>query len=547
MKKVVRAFAHWFWILIICLVVGYFGGKELNVLIPPTYDATALVQLNAQAHTSTIIQPVGAYSALITSDSILGTALKDFPTIDRTALVTKELVVATDNASQTINISVTLSNAKDAAKLANELSQLLVTQQNAYIKQQYNKELQLINTRIANEKLQIEQLNAKIIATPSTDTATIQQLQSQVSQQQNLENQDIASQQSLVTQQTLYGDPLAVVQTATPPTKPSSITGQIPLTPVFIAVMVLIGIFIIYMLERSANRIDSVHTMQQKKISPVLGALRWNPNVLRDIPLNKIGDAKTPYAEECRVMMADVLFHAENAQAQTVAITSIKSRAGNSSIAAELATLLAQSKRRVLLVDANLGAPSLHKKLGVANEAGLAMMLESAHRLKIPATPGGPLSMDGLKVPATPGGPSLMRPDSMDGIKSPFPRTSLPSVRPDSMESIGADKFIMQTSIPNLFMMPAGKPSASPISLLGMPEMEQFLRWASQRGNYIVIDCPALTHAEAHVLGSLSDQTFLVIDATKDRVKQVESTKEELQNTGVKLSGFIINKLGRWI
>ena len=63
----------------------------------------------------------------------------------------------------------------------------------------------------------------------------------------------------------------------------------------------------------------------------------------------------------------------------------------------------------------------------------------------------------------------------------------------------------------------------------------------------MVIDCPALTYAEAHVLGGLSDQTFLVIDATKDRLKQLENIKEELISTGVRLSGLIVNKLGRWI
>ena len=141
----------------------------------------------------------------------------------------------------------------------------------------------------------------------------------------------------------------------------------------------------------------------------------------------------------------------------------------------------------------------------------MAKTLEEAHKLKIPVTPGGSRS-------------------------------------PDKSESdLPFDSYIIQTGIPNLFMVPAGKSSISSASLLSMPEMNQFLDWAAQRGDYIVIDCPALTYAEAHVLGSLSDQTFLVIDATKDRIKQVESIREELLNTSVKLSGFIVNKLGRWI
>jgi Mrp family chromosome partitioning ATPase len=130
-------------------------------------------------------------------------------------------------------------------------------------------------------------------------------------------------------------------------------------------------------------------------------------------------------------------------------------------------------------------------------------------------------------------------------VKIPdIPNGSQP-VMNESVLAFGS--YIVPTRISNLYAVPAGKTPISPASLLSMPEMTQFLAWAAQRGDYIVIDCPALASAEAHVLGSLSDQTFLVIDAVKDRIKQVESIREELLDTGIKLSGFIVNKLGRWI
>jgi Mrp family chromosome partitioning ATPase len=117
----------------------------------------------------------------------------------------------------------------------------------------------------------------------------------------------------------------------------------------------------------------------------------------------------------------------------------------------------------------------------------------------------------------------------------------------DISEKFPFDSYIVSTNIQNLYALPAGKSAMNPSSLLSMPEMEQFLHWASKPIDFVVIDCPALTYAEAHVLGGLSDQTFLVIDATKDRLKQLENIKEELISTGVRLSGLIVNKLGRWI
>ncbi len=560
MKKIIRAIAHWFWILILCAVIGWFGGKELSVLIPPTYQATALVQLNAQAHTSSIVQPVAAYSALITSDSILGATLHQYPNIDRTQFVTKQLVVTPDNSSQTISINVTLPNAKEGANIANDLAHLLVTQQNAVIQQEYTRELQIVNDHIKNEQTQVTQLNQKIIATPSTDTTAIQQLQSQVQQVQNLENQDLTTQQTLTTQNALYSSPLSVVQSATPATKPSSLLGSIPLAPVFLALMLLLGAFLIYLFEKARGPINSVQALQQRKIVPVLGALKWSQPTPQEIPLDKISESKLPYAEECRVMTADILFHAEDANAHILAITSLKSRAGNSSIAAELAALLANSKRRVLLIDANLPAPSLHKRLGIPNDAGLARMLEEAHRLKIPTTPGG--SREPARSETRLPEPELfprMRKSMRGGQARTMEETETYKVKipeiPNGSHSqpgftdngLDFGNYIVQTRIPNLFAMPAGRTSINPASLLSIPEMHQFLTWAAQRGDYLVIDCPALSSAEAHVLSSLSDQTFLVIDAAKDRMKQVLSMREELLDTGIKLSGYIVNKLGRWI
>ena len=217
-------------------------------------------------------------------------------------------------------------------------------------------------------------------------------------------------------------------------------------------------------------------------------------------------------------MMADVLYHAEAEHAKVLAVTSLKGKAGSSIVAAQLAALLARSKRYVLLIDANLYKPSLHKRLEVPNDFGLAEMLEEVRVFKV--------------------------------------RTAVHADGSSSQEQfekvergvLSVDSYIQHTAIQNLDILPAGKPRMNPSSLLSTPEMDQLLQWASRHDDhFIVIDCPALIYAEAHILGSRSDQTLLVVDATKDRIKQVVNAKEEMLNTGQKLSGLIVNKLGRWV
>jgi Mrp family chromosome partitioning ATPase/capsular polysaccharide biosynthesis protein len=511
MRVVVRTLKRWAWIPVVCLVSGWLLGSQLAVLIPPMYQATAIVHLNAQARVGVgaqVVQSVAAYATIVTSDAVLGNVLKKYPRLSR-QLLGKQVSVSSDNNGQNVILSVTLPRPKEAASLANDLASLLVAQQNTVIKLSYDKQLKLLNETISNEQKQIDLLNQKITQTPTSNMAQIQSLQEQRNQVQNLQSQNIADRDDLLTQQALYSDPLSLMQAATPPPRPATILGQIPMVPATMCVFLILGIVAIFALEQWADRITSGHTLQQKVVLPLFGTLRWTTPDPQEMPLRAFCEVKQPYVEECRVMMADILFRAEQAQARVLAITALKPRAGTSTIAAQLAALLAQSRRRVLLIDANLHRPSLHERLEVRNEAGLARLLEEVRMKKMMVSSGGVEQAVNL------------------------------------LDKVPIDTFILPSPVQNLYVLPAGRPSVNPASLLSMPEMEQFLKWAARRSDYIILDCPALTFGEVHVLGSLSDQAYIVIDATRDKVKQVVAIKDELMGSSVKLSGLIVNKLDR--
>ncbi len=509
MKVLVRSLVRWSWLLVVSIIIGFVMGSVVKVLLPATYQATSYVQLSSQARTSQaqIIQPIAVYATDVTSDSVLNPVISQYKQIDRTNFITKELVVTYDAPSQTVQIQVTLPGAKLSANVANQLARLLIMQQNAAIQAQYTKALQLLNARIADEQKQINQLSQQYDSTPPTNTNVLTQLDNQIQQERTLQNNDITTQQSLTTEQALYGSPLSLVRAATPPSKPSSIIGLIPLTPVMVIVFLLLGIVLIAVLEQNAGRINDAYGLQEKLTVPVLGTLRWTTPV----PLQALAGAQTPYAEDCRMMLADVLFQAEAEHVHIIALAGTRSGAGTSTIASEMALLLSQSQRQVLLIDANMHQPGIHALMNLPNDAGLAQMLEEARTVRVNSL--GIANHSGV----------------------------------DLADRMVLDNFICPTPFPGLYFLPAGRPRTSPSDLVNMPEMGQFLKWASRPVDFIIIDCPSLDHSEAHVLGALSDQMMIVIDATKDRLKFVATIKNDLTSAGVKLSGFIVNKLGRWI
>ena len=514
-KIVVRTLIRWFWLVLLCGIAGLLVGRVLMIMLPPMYQSTAIIQLNAQMRNSQsqIIQPIATYSTLITSDPVLNPVLKQYPKLDRQTFVAKNLVVITETSSQSLQVQVTLPDAVAAAKIANMLAQSLVTQQNAFIKTQYAKALQLINNHIAEEQKTINNLNQQYAATPQTNTALLSQLDSQLQQQRTLQNADIATQQSLLTEQTLYNNPLSVVLSATIASKPSSLLGQIPFIPLMTALFLLLALLVVGTLERYSGRVNGTDALQQKIALPLLGALCWT-RVLRMLILSgKARKRESRYLEDCRVMTANVLFQAERTATRTIAITGLRSRAGTSSVAVQLATLLALSKRRVLLIDANLHQPTLHKLMRMPNDAGLVMMLEGeGNKIKVTETPSNNMLVNVI-------------------------------------DTLPIDIFLKTTAIPDFCLLPAGRcrPNTNLADLLNIGKMRQLLDAATASVDFVIVDCPALNRGDARVLGMLCDQTLLVVDATRDRISQIVNIKHELANTGVNLSGLIVNKLGRWI
>ena len=106
MKVIVRAFIRWFWVLILCLIVGYYAGKPVAKLVPPTYLATSTIQLKSSAHGGGLVKSVTAYSSLVTSDLVLLTVLKkpEYKDLNASTLVGKGLTVVPTVASATFRL-----------------------------------------------------------------------------------------------------------------------------------------------------------------------------------------------------------------------------------------------------------------------------------------------------------------------------------------------------------------------------------------------------------------------------------------------------------
>jgi succinoglycan biosynthesis transport protein ExoP len=170
---------------------------------------------------------------------------------------------------------------------------------------------------------------------------------------------------------------------------------------------------------------------------------------------------------------------------KTVAVTSAVAGEGKTATASNLAVVLAQLGRQVLIVDCDLRKPRLHQVFRVSNRYGLVNQLTSA----------------------------------MD----PEP--------------------IFPTEVPNLWITPSGPIPPNPSELLSSDRMREWLRSVRGRFDFVVIDTPP-AHAvtDATIVGLLADGVVLTLRCGKVTREEARLGRDRLRQAGIKILGAVLNR-----
>jgi succinoglycan biosynthesis transport protein ExoP len=207
----------------------------------------------------------------------------------------------------------------------------------------------------------------------------------------------------------------------------------------------------------------------------------------RAVPMS-LQRPNSPFAEAFRALRTTILLSSPGAPPKVVMITSAVPGDGKTMISVNIAVTLAQSKRRVLLVDADMRRSSVHTRLQVDASAGLSDCL------------AGTLDVEAGIVPAC--------------------------------------------DIPNLHVLPAGPRPPSPAELLDSDRMRSFVELWRGRYDVIVIDTPPLLGmTDAVVLATMSDAVLLVARSARTRRQSLCRARDLLVRMKTRLVGVIINDL----
>jgi len=193
---------------------------------------------------------------------------------------------------------------------------------------------------------------------------------------------------------------------------------------------------------------------------------------------------RSAIAEAYRAFRTSLLFSRAGGVG-IVAVTSVLPREGKSATAANLAIVLAQLGRRVLLIDADLHRSGVHKLFGVSKELGLVSILA---------------------------------------------------------EGVEPSRVIVKTKVPGVFVVPAGPETPNPSALLSSENMRRFLELAASNFDHVVIDTPpVLATSDVLVFGQHTDGVVLCVRAGVTPRDQVREVRDKLLRGGVPILGVLLN------
>ena len=287
--------------------------------------------------------------------------------------------------------------------------------------------------------------------------------------------------------------PWQILDAAYLPIKPSSPDIQRGLA-VALAAGGCLGIATAWLLQMLDQKVRLVEEVKRITRLPLLGTI---PDV--DEPIVEINTALnqefrsyqySSFTEGLRAVAMNLRYlMLETGRIKSLAFTSSTSSEGKTTVTYNLSLVLAELGFRVLVVDADLRKPRMHKLANLPNEHGLS-----------------------------------------NAIISDEPWSN----------------FVQAGIIENLHIMTSGDTSPNPIALLNSEKARQLIQEWQESYDYLLIDTPPIgVMADAKSMISQVDTTLFVTGIGRVSQKALENSLEILHNSQCNLAGFIANMVNR--
>jgi len=264
-----------------------------------------------------------------------------------------------------------------------------------------------------------------------------------------------------------------------------------------------LGIGLAFLIEHLDNSIKSADEIRRLAGFTVIGMIpemrAGGPRPVRkDAPMHPADvqpdlvthhAPRSPLAEAYKELRTSTLLASPDEPPRSILVTSCLPQEGKTQTSLNLAIALAQTGRRVLLVDTDLRRPRLHAALGIVNDFGVSTYLSGNARV---------------------------------------------------------EDLLRETIVPNLTALTSGPIPPNPSELLGSRKFVALARdfAETERFDHLIFDSPPLLSvADPVIIAAVLDGTILVVQSGKTPRDAVIRGAGKLRHDSVKVLGAVLNSI----
>lgn len=497
LKKALRLFRHWLWLIVLgAVVLGgitfiFFSNKPTIYRSSASFliDSAPTGQNDEYRKLITAQTQAQDYVKLMTKRPVMDEVIAQLDLGFGSEDLINKVTVSADRDSKLVDIRVVDTDPVRASYIANKIGDVFRVTNDARQDARFTDSIVSMDEILVELDGGLETTQTKISEFGAAETpqeeVDLSRLNRQLNELQDSYNRTFESRQNLIIERDRTRNNFVLVEEAVEGMKIGPrVTLNTILATVLGGMIAFAAIFSVDFLDDTVKSPDDVTAATGLS---TLAAVAYIKGEKQSDRLITHHNPRAPISEAFRVLRTNISYSSIDTNLKRILVTSSSQGEGKSTTSANLAVVMAQTGKRVIIVDADMRRPSQHKMFNMSNNQGLTTAL-------------------------------------------------LDSVTPIT-------HHLQPTQVAGLRIMTSGPLPPNPAELLNSQRMSQVLDALNEEADLVLIDTPpVLTVADTTILSPRVDGCLLVIEMGKTQMEAVVRAKETIEKTGSTLFGTIINR-----